>query len=122
MSRSSKKGPWVEERLMKRIEALNAENRKQMIRTWSRASTIFPDMVGHTIAVHDGNRHFQRDQRDQERQRRRKNLAGDDLPMSKAEQARRGDIIVARHHQHFSAQHAAEPGPVDQNDSENDFA
>ena len=57
MSRSSKKGPWVEERLMKRIEALNAENRKQMIRTWSRTSTIFPEMVGHTIAVHDGRKH-----------------------------------------------------------------
>ena len=54
MSRSSKKGPWVEERLMARIEALNAENNKKMLRTWSRASTIFPEMVGHTIAVHDG--------------------------------------------------------------------
>jgi small subunit ribosomal protein S19 len=57
MSRSSKKGPWVEERLMRRIEALNAENNKKMLRTWSRASTIFPEMVGHTIAVHDGRRH-----------------------------------------------------------------
>jgi small subunit ribosomal protein S19 len=57
MSRSSKKGPWVQERLMARIEAMNAENRKQMIRTWSRTSTIFPEMVGHTIAVHDGRRH-----------------------------------------------------------------
>ncbi len=57
MSRSSKKGPWVEERLMKRIEALNAANNKKMIRTWSRASTIFPEMVGHTIAVHDGKKH-----------------------------------------------------------------
>ena len=57
MSRSSKKGPWVEERLMTRIEALNATNSKQMIKTWSRASTIFPDMVGHTIAVHDGRKH-----------------------------------------------------------------
>ena len=45
MSRSSKKGPWVEERLMKRIEALNAENRKQMIRTWSRTSTIFVQLL-----------------------------------------------------------------------------
>ena len=54
MSRSSKKGPWVEERLMRRIEALNAENNKKMLRTWSRASTVFPEMVGHTIAVHDG--------------------------------------------------------------------
>ena len=57
MSRSSKKGPWVEERLMARIEALNAENNKKMLRTWSRASTIFPEMVGHTIAVHDGKKH-----------------------------------------------------------------
>ena len=58
MSRSSKKGPWVEERLMTRIEAMNAENKKTMIKTWSRASTIFPDMVGHTIAVHDGRKHI----------------------------------------------------------------
>ena len=57
MSRSSKKGPWVEERLMRRIEELNASNAKTMVRTWSRASTIFPDMVGHTIAVHDGRKH-----------------------------------------------------------------
>ena len=57
MSRSSKKGPFVEERLMARIEAMNASGEKQMIRTWSRASTIFPEMVGHTIAVHDGRKH-----------------------------------------------------------------
>ena len=57
MSRSSKKGPWVEERLMSRIEAMNASNSRSMIRTWSRASTIFPEMVGHTIAVHDGRKH-----------------------------------------------------------------
>ena len=57
MSRSSKKGPWVEDRLMTRIEAMNTENSRQMIRTWSRASTIFPEMVGHTIAVHDGKKH-----------------------------------------------------------------
>ena len=57
MSRSSKKGPWVEEQLMARVEALNAANTKQMLRTWSRASTIFPEMVGHTIAVHDGQKH-----------------------------------------------------------------
>jgi len=57
MSRSSKKGPYVEERLMTRIEAMNASGDKRMIRTWSRTSTIFPDMVGHTIAVHDGRRH-----------------------------------------------------------------
>ena len=57
MSRSSKKGPWVEDRLMARIEAMNAQNTRTMIRTWSRASTIFPEMVGHTIAVHDGRKH-----------------------------------------------------------------
>jgi small subunit ribosomal protein S19 len=57
MSRSSKKGPWVEDRLMERIEKMNAGGSKTMIRTWSRTSTIFPDMVGHTIAVHDGRKH-----------------------------------------------------------------
>jgi small subunit ribosomal protein S19 len=57
MSRSSKKGPWVEERLMSRIESMNAANQRTMIRTWSRTSTIFPEMVGHTIAVHDGRKH-----------------------------------------------------------------
>jgi small subunit ribosomal protein S19 len=57
MSRSSKKGPFVEERLMGRIEALNTSNEKRMIKTWSRTSTIFPEMVGHTIAVHDGRKH-----------------------------------------------------------------
>jgi small subunit ribosomal protein S19 len=57
MSRSSKKGPWVEERLMQRIEAMNSGGTKQMVRTWSRTSTIFPEMVGHTIAVHDGRKH-----------------------------------------------------------------
>ena len=57
MSRSSKKGPWVEERLLARIEAMNAGNAKQMVKTWSRTSTIFPEMVGHTIAVHDGRKH-----------------------------------------------------------------
>ena len=57
MSRSSKKGPYVEERLMSRIEAMNETNEKRMIRTWSRTSTIFPQMVGHTIAVHDGRKH-----------------------------------------------------------------
>ncbi len=57
MSRSSKKGPYVEERLLRRIEELNAGNEKRMVRTWSRASTIFPEMVGHTIAVHDGRKH-----------------------------------------------------------------
>ena len=54
MGRSLKKGPFVEERLMKRIDAMNAANEKKVVKTWSRASTIFPEMVGHTIAVHDG--------------------------------------------------------------------
>ncbi|HXD65325.1 MAG TPA: 30S ribosomal protein S19 [Solirubrobacteraceae bacterium] len=57
MSRSSKKGPFVQERLIARIEAMNASGEKRMIRTWSRTSTIFPEMVGHTIAVHDGRKH-----------------------------------------------------------------
>jgi small subunit ribosomal protein S19 len=57
LSRSSKKGPFVEDRLLSRIEAMNASGQKRPIRTWSRASTIFPEMVGHTIAVHDGRRH-----------------------------------------------------------------
>ncbi len=57
MSRSAKKGPFVDERLLKRIEQMNAAGQKKMIKTWSRASTIFPDMVGHTIAVHDGRKH-----------------------------------------------------------------
>ena len=57
MSRSSKKGPFVEERLMRRVEELNASGGKQMLKTWSRTSTILPDMVGHTIAVHDGRKH-----------------------------------------------------------------
>jgi small subunit ribosomal protein S19 len=57
MSRSSKKGPFVEDRLMDRIEAMNSSGQKTMIKTWSRTSTIFPEMVGHTIAVHDGRKH-----------------------------------------------------------------
>jgi small subunit ribosomal protein S19 len=57
VSRSSKKGPFVEERLLGRIEQMNAAGDKRMIRTWSRTSTIFPEMVGHTIAVHDGRKH-----------------------------------------------------------------
>ena len=57
MSRSIKKGPFVEERRMKRIDAMNEANEKKVIKTWSRASTIFPEMVGHTIAVHDGRKH-----------------------------------------------------------------
>jgi small subunit ribosomal protein S19 len=57
MGRSLKKGPFVDPKLMKRIEQMNEKNEKKVIRTWSRASTIFPQMVGHTIAVHDGRRH-----------------------------------------------------------------
>jgi len=57
VSRSSKKGPFVEERLLGRINKMNESGSKQMIRTWSRSSTVFPDMVGHTIAVHDGRKH-----------------------------------------------------------------
>ena len=57
MSRSSKKGPFVEERLLARVEAMNDAGEKRMIGTWSRTSTIFPQMVGHTIAVHDGRKH-----------------------------------------------------------------
>jgi small subunit ribosomal protein S19 len=57
MGRSTKKGPWVEERLMQRITRMNEAGEKRIINTWSRASTIFPDMVGHTIGVHDGRRH-----------------------------------------------------------------
>ena len=57
MSRSSKKGPFVDERLLKRVEEQNATKEKKMLKTWSRASTIFPEMVGHTIAVHDGRKH-----------------------------------------------------------------
>ena len=57
MSRSSKKGPFVEERLFNRIEAMNTAGERRMVRTWSRTSTVFPEMVGHTIAVHDGRKH-----------------------------------------------------------------
>jgi small subunit ribosomal protein S19 len=57
LSRSSKKGPFVEERLLSRIEEMNTANAKRMIKTWSRTSTVFPEMVGHTIAVHDGRKH-----------------------------------------------------------------
>ena len=57
MSRSAKKGPFIEERLLKRIEDMNAAGQKKMIKTWSRSSTVFPEMVGHTIAVHDGRKH-----------------------------------------------------------------
>ena len=57
MSRSSKKGPFVEASLMKRIETMNETGEKRPLRTWSRTSTVFPEMVGHTIAVHNGKNH-----------------------------------------------------------------
>jgi small subunit ribosomal protein S19 len=57
VSRSSKKGPFVEDRLLSRIEEMNKTGEKRMVRTWSRTSTVFPEMVGHTIAVHDGRKH-----------------------------------------------------------------
>ena len=57
MSRSLKKGPYVAPKLLKRIENMNKTGEKRVIKTWSRASTVFPQMVGHTIAVHDGRRH-----------------------------------------------------------------
>jgi small subunit ribosomal protein S19 len=57
VGRSSKKGPFVDDRLMKRIEDMNTANEKRIVRTWSRASTVFPEMVGHTIAIHDGRKH-----------------------------------------------------------------
>lgn len=57
MSRSVKKGPYVDPKLLSRIEAMNEKNDKKVLKSWSRASTIFPQMVGHTIAVHDGRKH-----------------------------------------------------------------
>jgi small subunit ribosomal protein S19 len=57
VSRSSKKGPFVEATLLKRIEEMNTSGDKRVVRTWSRTSTVFPEMVGHTIAVHDGRKH-----------------------------------------------------------------
>ncbi len=57
MSRSTKKGPYVDEKLMKKIYAMNSSGEKTVIKTWARASVIVPQMVGHTIAVHDGRRH-----------------------------------------------------------------
>lgn len=58
MSRSLKKGPYVSPKLLAKVEEMNNANRRQVIRTWARASTIFPQMVGHTIAVYDGRRHI----------------------------------------------------------------
>ena len=57
MSRSLKKGPFIEERLLEKINKMNEAGDKKIVKTWSRASTVFPEMVGHTIAVHDGRRH-----------------------------------------------------------------
>ena len=58
MARSLKKGPFIDEHLMKKVEALNAANQKKVIQTWSRRSTIYPDFVGHTVAVHNGKTHL----------------------------------------------------------------
>lgn len=58
MGRSTKKGPYCEEKLLKRIEDMNQTGSKKVIKTWSRRSTIFPQMVGHTLAVHDGRKHI----------------------------------------------------------------
>jgi small subunit ribosomal protein S19 len=58
MSRSLKKGPFVEERLLARVQTMNQKNEKQVLRTWSRASVIFPDFIGHTIAVYNGRKHI----------------------------------------------------------------
>lgn len=58
MSRSLKKGPFVSPKLLKKVEEMNRRGEKRVIRTWSRSSTVFPQMVGHTIAVHDGRRHI----------------------------------------------------------------
>ena len=57
MSRSLKKAPYVEKKLFDRIEAMNEKNEKKVIKTWSRSSTIFPEFIGHTVAVHDGRKH-----------------------------------------------------------------
>ena len=57
MSRSVKKGPFVDEKLFKRVVEMNEKNEKRVIKTWSRSSTIFPEFIGHTIAVHDGRKH-----------------------------------------------------------------
>ncbi len=57
MGRSLKKGPYCEPKLLKRIEEMNESGKKRVVKTWSRSSTIFPEMIGHTIAVHDGRKH-----------------------------------------------------------------
>lgn len=58
MGRSVKKGPYVDQKLLEKIKQMNEKGQKKVIKTWSRRSTVFPDMVGHTIAVHDGRRHI----------------------------------------------------------------
>ena len=57
MARSLKKGPFIDDHLLKKVDALNSAGEKKVIKTWSRRSTVIPDMVGHTIAVHDGRKH-----------------------------------------------------------------
>jgi small subunit ribosomal protein S19 len=57
VSRSIKKGPYIEASLLKKIEAMNSKGEKKVIKTWSRSSTIFPEMIGHTLAIHDGRKH-----------------------------------------------------------------
>jgi small subunit ribosomal protein S19 len=58
MARSTKKGPFIEQKLLRKVEAMNEEGKKRVIKTWSRRSTIVPDMIGHTIAVHNGRTHI----------------------------------------------------------------
>lgn len=58
MSRSLKKGPFIQSALMKKVQDMNKAGKKSVVKTWSRASTIFPELVGHTIAVHDGRKHI----------------------------------------------------------------
>ena len=58
MSKKKKKGPYISPKLLKKVEALNSSKKREVIRTWSRSSTVFPQMVGHTIAVYDGRRHI----------------------------------------------------------------
>lgn len=58
MARSTKKGPFVDQKLLRKVEAMNAEGKKRVIKTWSRRSTIVPDMIGHTIAIHNGRTHI----------------------------------------------------------------
>ena len=57
MSRSVKKGPFIQEKLLKRVQEMNKTGEKKVLKTWSRASTIFPDFIGHTVAIHDGRKH-----------------------------------------------------------------